>query len=146
MAKHFHVKLLFNTKYLNVKIRIFILVVVIILSFTQGQLLSQNQSILLPFSGDTYSPTGSKMLNFANTLNPVVESLPKHPFSCWYDDIYYPEGNPHNEDHLANADPLMIEKYLGQHPMYAQSVVHDKDGNLLFFIVDNNIYNRYGEA
>jgi len=86
------------------------------------------------------------MLNFANTLNPVVESLPKHPFSCWYDDIYYPEGNPHNEDHLANADPLMIEKYLGLHPMYAQSVVHDKDGNLLFFIVDNNIYNRYGEA
>jgi|AntAceMinimDraft_17_1070374.scaffolds.fasta_scaffold09426_2 hypothetical protein len=30
--------------------------------------------------------------------------------------------------------------------MFAQNIVHDKDGNLLFFIVDNNIYNRYGEA
>jgi len=40
----------------------------------------------------------------------------------------------------------MNEKYLGQHPMFAQNIVHDKDGKLLFFIVDNNIYNRYGEA
>ena len=30
--------------------------------------------------------------------------------------------------------------------MFAQQVVHDKDGNLLFFIVDNNIYNKYGKA
>jgi hypothetical protein len=38
------------------------------------------------------------------------------------------------------------EKYLGQKPLFAHQIVNDKDGNLLFFIVDNNIYNKYGYA
>ena len=116
---------------------------------------AQNQSMLLPFSGDTYpTATGSKMINFTNSSNPVVTTLPKHPFDYGID-----PGNPHDEDQLRAAtipNPYnpgvvpyyyrMNKEYLGQHPMFAQQVVHDKDGNLLFFIVDNNIYNKYGKA
>lgn len=36
------------------------------------------------------------------------------------------------------------EFYIGQYPKFCQQVVHDSRGNILFFIVDNNIYNKNG--
>ncbi|NLY23223.1 MAG: hypothetical protein GX048_07935 [Bacteroidales bacterium] len=101
--------------------------------------------MLLPvpgiYSTSTNDYEGCKIINFINPGNPVIYELPKHTF--YVEGI---KGRPHVEYDLEHADPSMDEKYLGQHPMFAQNVVHDKDGNLLFFIVDNNIYNRYGEA
>ena len=106
---------------------------------------AQNQSMLLPvpgiYSTSTNDYEGCKIINFSNPGNPVIYELPKHTF--YVEGI---QGRPHDEYDLGHADPSMNEKYLGQHPMFAQNIVHDKDGKLLFFIVDNNIYNRYGEA
>ncbi len=116
----------------------YLFVLVIILITIHGKLEAQNQSILLPFSGDTYpTATGSKMINFTNSLNPIVESLPRFTFT-----VYDPTipgnrpGNPHDVSdlHAPATDPnniyLFNEKYLGQHPMFAQQVVHDKDGRI----------------
>lgn len=111
---------------------------------------AQTQSFLLPFPGST-SPTGPcMMINFSDNANPVITELPSLPFS-----YLGQNGDPHDENQLMNTGPtnpnsnyeyLFEEVYLGQHPKYAQSVVHDKHGNLLFFILDNNIYNRRGKA
>ena len=57
---------------------------------------------------------------------------------------YYGWNPIHNESDLNNS--AMNEHYLGQHPKYAQTIVNDKEGNLLFFIVDNNIYNKDGNG
>jgi len=119
-------------------------VLICIIWIIQSNLNAQNQSMFLPFPGDNYqAETGSKMLNFINPSNTFVTTLPKYDFF-----INNVLGDPHDEADLTNtdADPQMIEKYLGQHPMFAQQVVHDKDGNLLFFIIDNNIYNKNGKA
>ncbi|MEI6124256.1 MAG: hypothetical protein WCQ95_11590 [Bacteroidota bacterium] len=125
----------------------FIFIVWIVIIIIQSQILAQNQSIFLPFSGDTYPvATGTKMINFTNPGNPVVQTLPWHVFEASVGGNYYYPADPHIEGQLENATPSMDEMYLGQHPMFAQQVVHDKDGNLLFFIVDNNIYNRYGKS
>ena len=97
---------------------------------------AQTQSILLPIPSENAS-----MINFSDQFNPVLTSLPSFPFTVGAGG---PSGLPHVEPHLQDAFPPMFEQYLGQHPMFAQTVVHDADGNLLFFIVDNNIYNRYG--
>ncbi|MCF8373021.1 MAG: T9SS type A sorting domain-containing protein [Bacteroidales bacterium] len=40
--------------------------------------------------------------------------------------------------------PFLDGFYIGQYPKFCQQVVHDDRGNILFFIVDNNIYNRNG--
>ena len=39
-------------------------------------------------------------------------------------------------------------EYFGQSPLYAQTIVYDEkcSNNILFFIVDENIYNKYGKA
>ena len=131
----------------NIRITVFIVFAILFLS-GQYNANAQTQSWLLPIPGST-SPTGPcKMINFSDYTNPVITDLPSHSFT-----LPGPiSGNPHDEDHLnAAINPstqayLMDEKYLGQHPMFAQTVVHDEQGNLLFFIVDNNIYNRYGET
>jgi len=109
----------------------------------------QTQSMLLPVPGSV-SPTGPcTMINFSDNANSVITSLPFFTFDL----SSGAPGNPHDEGQLLNTQALNYggvylfdEIYLGQHPMFAQTVVHDADGNLLFFIVDNNIYNRYGEA
>lgn len=118
-------------------------VIVVLFITIQTTVNAQNQSMFLPFSGDTYPSTGSKMINFTNNS---ITTLPRHAFSYQGN-----TGDPHNEIDLQalGTNPnnfLFNEEYLGQHPMFAQSVVHDNDGNLLFFIVDNNIYNRHGVA
>ncbi len=96
---------------------------------TAIQSMAQNQSMLLPVPG-TYSTgsidyDGCKVINFSNSGNPVITDLPRHPFTA-----FGLTGRPHDEDHLKFASPSMNEKYLGQHPMFAQQVVHDKDGRI----------------
>jgi parallel beta-helix repeat protein len=103
--------------------------------------LSQAQSLLLPIPGKhTASGQSCRMVDFSGSTLSTI-SLPSHGFS--YNGN---PGNPHDETHLYPSLPLMNEKYLGQHPMFAQTVVHGPAGDLLFFIVDNNIYNQYGNA
>ena len=88
---------------------------------------AQNQSMLLPvpgiYSTSTNDYEGCKIINFINPGNPVIYELPKHTF--YVEGI---KGRPHVEYDLEHADPSMNEKYLGQHPMFAQNIVHDKDG------------------
>ncbi|MDX9931680.1 MAG: hypothetical protein RB294_03785 [Bacteroidales bacterium] len=109
---------------------------------------AQTQSFLLPVPGATTSTGPCTMINFSDNANPVVTELPSNTFT-----LSGQPGDPHSEYDLhaqsfdsQNGEYRFDEVYLGQHPMYAQNIVHDADGNLLFFIVDNNIYNRYGEA
>ncbi len=115
-----------------------LVIVFLIIFIIQYKLKSQNQSMLLPVPSES-----SSVINFINPLSPEISILPM------WDSYRY--GNPlqhidpHSEEDLEIAIPSMNEKYLGQHPMFAQNIVHDKDGNLLFFIVDNNIYNKNEE-
>ena len=99
---------------------------------------AQTQSMQLPIPSEN-----SAVINFTDPANPVLLNLPATQFNVGQNG---PIGDPHNEYDLEYAFPPMFEQYLGQHPMFAQTVVHDEQGNLLFFIVDNNIYNRYGET
>ena len=46
-----------------------------------------------------------------------------------------------------NTDPTIFDdSYQGQFPKFCSQLVHDERGNLLFFIIDNNVYNEYGES
>jgi len=124
------------------KIKILFFVTNIIAIVFSSIAFAQNQSMLLPVpAGSSTSINGSKVINFVNPTNSVITPLPFFSFNYGNN-----AGDPHNEQQLLTVSSLMNEKYLGQHPMFAQNIVHDKDGKLLFFIVDNNIYNRYGEA
>ena len=97
------------------------------------------QSELLPISS-------SEVINFHESPETILQ-LPIDPTL----------SSPlHNEQAIVNAicfdyltdedDGSIPMKYVGQHPAYCQAVVHDKFGNVLFQIVDNNIYNRFGEG
>ena len=94
-----------------------------------GILFAQSQSMLLPV------PANAQIINFTEANNPVITTLPFHEFTY---NNGTPNGNPHIEGNLENSDIYMDEEYLGQHPMFAQNIVHDANGKLLFFIVDNN--------
>ncbi|MEI6851842.1 MAG: hypothetical protein WCL06_03325 [Bacteroidota bacterium] len=130
-----------------------VFLIAIIMLLAKGQSSAQNQSILLSIPATytttgTYDYDGCKVINFTNPSSTSIADLPKQIF--W---VGGSQGRPHEEYDLNHSVPsnlysqyLFNEKYLGQHPMMAQNVVHDKDGNILFFIVDNNIYNRKGEA
>lgn len=109
----------------------------LILISGQHPSLAQTQSMQLPIPSENAS-----VINFSDPAAPVITTLPAHEFRIGGPTGAF--GNSHNEDNLRDAFPSMFEYYLGQHPKYAQSVVHDNNGDLLFFIVDNNIYNRRG--
>ena len=62
-----------------------------------------------------------------------------------------PSFNPMNDNELyiawqANSSLYDDFDYHGQFPKFCSQVVHDERGSLLFFIVDNNIYNKNGEV
>jgi len=114
---------------------LFIQVLIMVISVTAK---SQTQSTQLPIPSENAS-----VINFTNPANPNLVALPTNSFINT--DLNLP-GLPHDEYDLEFASPSIYEAYVGQHPMYGQTVVNDADGNLLFFIVDNNIYNRYGVA
>ncbi|MDX9931682.1 MAG: T9SS type A sorting domain-containing protein [Bacteroidales bacterium] len=120
--------------------KIKILRAVICIAFNSVLLTSfaQTQSMQLPIPSEN-----AAVINFTDPANPVLVNLPATQFNVGQNG---PIGNPHIETNLRDAYPPINEFYLGQHPMFCQSVVNDADGNLLFFIVDNNIYNRFGEA
>ncbi|MCK9611952.1 MAG: hypothetical protein M0R16_03525 [Bacteroidales bacterium] len=84
--------------------------------------------MLLPISGSSTLSGPTKVINFTDNTNPVMTNLPAHSFSV--PGVPQTQVNPHIEQHLEFAIPSMNEKYLGQHPMYAQQVVHDKDGKI----------------
>jgi hypothetical protein len=119
----------------------FIIFLVFCSSFSEVN--SQNQSVLLPIPGDkSTNPTNTcQLINFSNPTTPTINTLPSHSFV-----VNGNPGNPRSESDLYFASPSMDEYYLGQHPMYAQNVTYDENGEILFFIIDNNIYNRYGKS
>ena len=119
------------------------IVITILIRFTLPDVSSQNQSVLLPIPGDhSTNPTGTcQMIDFSNPSSPDIVALPAHPFL-----VNGNPGNPRLESDLYFATPSMDEYYLGQHPMYAQNITYDENGDILFFIIDNNIYNRYGKS
>lgn len=82
--------------------------------------------MLLPVPGSATSDGPTGYIDFTDPANPQFVEFPAHSFE--YIDNPGFSGNPHIEEHLANSDVPMNEKYLGHHPMYAQSVVHDADG------------------
>ena len=112
------------------------LLLICVFNFAKGQ------SLLLPVPGSATSDGPTGYIDFTDPGNPQFVEFPAHYFEI----ATNIQGNPHLEVDLANSDVPMYEKYLGQHPMYAQSVVHDTNGEIVFFIIDYNIYNRYGEV
>lgn len=96
------------------------------------------ESKLLPIPSEDAS-----WINFYNLTNPEIEVIPAAQ-SFTIPPGTTP-GNNHNEANLnAITNPPLNVQFLGQHPRFAQAVAHDNDGNVLFYIVDNNIYNRFG--
>lgn len=98
------------------------------------------QSKLLPISN-------GEVINFHDLNSPIISlpmdpsiSVPIHDETTLRSTICFDE---YTEDYLGAGINM---KYVGQHPAFCQAVVHDKNGNILFQIVDNNIYNRYGES
>lgn len=99
----------------------------------------QYQSYLLPISsGEVISfhvdteaiirlPFDTSFLNPVHSERMLIDSL------CFK----YPISSDDGTKHIKN---------LGQHPAFCQTVVHDRYGNVLIQIVDNNIYNRFGEG
>jgi hypothetical protein len=102
---------------------------------------AQTQSLILPISGSNGPNNPSSVLNFLDPTTPSVNALPYTQLT-----VNNVPRDPHDENYLELSDIPIYDAYVGQHPMYGQTVVNDADGNLLFFIVDNNIYNRYGVA
>ncbi len=112
------------------------------------------QSVKLPISSGEY-------IDFKDPNNPIVTSLPIHPNSGFtspvtdesvlYSNIVFDCNgcasipgapvplNPEGDD--GTVTPLY---YLGQSPAFCQNIVTDDYGNVMFYIVDNNIYNRFG--
>ncbi len=122
------------------KVLLFAKAIIFIVLATELKIsLAQTQSQQLPIPSENAS-----VINFTDPAAPAITNLPAHDF--YVDGDPNNPGDPHNENHLVHSDPVFIERYLGQHPMYGQTIIHDAEGNLLFFIVDNNIYNRYGVA
>jgi hypothetical protein len=118
----------------------FLIVFGIVLGISTIYAQSGTQSKLLPIAS-------SEVLNFNDPTGPVLQ-LPCDPGIA---------GPLHNETDIINAicfqpgvssdnDPNTDLYYVGQHPAYCQAIVHDRNGNILFQIVDNNIYNRFGKS
>lgn len=53
---------------------------------------------------------------------------------------------PNYYDSFFGSTPLPIGDYTGAPAMYAQNIQMDKDGNLLFFIIDNKVYDKNGNV
>ncbi len=79
----------------------------------------------------------------ATTPLPISTSFtPYQPF----DPLDEASLDAHFNDASGGNLYLLDENYVGQYPMFCQQIVHDRKGNIQFFIVDNNIYNKYGES
>jgi hypothetical protein len=102
------------------KSHIYIFVLFLFSTFCQNKITeAQSQSMLLPIPC-----TSSSVINFTDYNAPIISTLPAHDFT--YNNA---PGDPHDEQQIHYPDNTSInEKYLGQHPMYAQQVAHDKDG------------------
>ncbi|MDD2635082.1 MAG: hypothetical protein PHW82_06240, partial [Bacteroidales bacterium] len=76
-----------------------------------------------------------------------INELPWHYHdnqdTTWFNPFYESNWEMETADYKYNA---VKEKYLGQKPLFAHQIVNDSAGNLLFFIIDNNIYDKYGYA
>jgi hypothetical protein len=96
--------------------------------------------------------SGGQLINFSSSTGFQIENLPMSP-NCGYSTPVYDEQildtaivfREFGEDDAdINYDEVLY--YLGQPPVFCQAIQTDDKGNILFFIVDNNIYNRFGES
>lgn len=105
----------------------------LIFAFYSAQTIAQSDQLVLPNSG---------MIQFAGT-SPVVGSYVSLPYTT--------SGvNPLDEYSLftafSNSVSSLDLEYKGQYPKMCKQTVYDINHEVLFFIVDNNIYNKDGEA
>jgi len=82
-----------------------------------------------------------KILNFENSNVTYIVELP-HSSQQSYETL----GEEDFEDFIVELENPIEEVYYGQPPMFCQAVQYDKWGNILFFIVDNNIFNASGQG
>ncbi len=76
----------------------------------------------------------------------TIENLPMSP-DCPYTTPQHDETILCQNLVMERDDDISAQiYYYGQHPVFCQNIQTDKLGNILFFIIDNNIYNRYGES
>jgi len=76
--------------------------------------------------------TGGVSYSAGDELNPFDEDL---LLQCFYVDYDYSSPSDYSN---------LFTEYRGQYPKFCQTIVNDRDGNLIFFIIDNNIYNSKG--
>ena len=122
--------------------RILLLLVLLLIT---SQFYAQNttQSMLLPISS-------SEVVNFHDPTAPLLQlpidpniTGPIHDESILNSTISHLFSAGDEDDCNSGSKNT---NYVGQHPVFCQAVVHDKYGNVLMQIVDNNIYNRFGES
>ncbi|MDD3740809.1 MAG: T9SS type A sorting domain-containing protein [Bacteroidales bacterium] len=77
-------------------------------------------------------------LNFNNPNSPAQFNLPTHTIPDFY---LIHDDNPEQLSTFVNE---LVAVYPGFTPVFAHQIVNDRSGNLLFFIVDNFIYNKNG--
>ena len=94
------------------------------------------QSKLMPL------PNGYAM-DFQDCPDATYYELPK---STYLQGSYDPLDESNLCNNFSNNVELLDDNYIGQYPKYCQQTIHDERGNLLFFIVDNNIYNNEGRG
>jgi hypothetical protein len=76
-------------------------------------------------------------INMNNPTSPIVGTLPYYP------NTEYPLATEDTWKWNVSDDDIS-DVNMGLTPLYSQQIVNDKSGNVLFFIVDNYIYNKYG--
>ncbi|MFH2142068.1 MAG: T9SS type A sorting domain-containing protein [Bacteroidota bacterium] len=114
--------------------------IILISQNTQMKYLPVSNGGVIDFNSDIEQikqlPSHSYVMNemyIGQTLNPLDETMLDYAY----------------QEYTAYGDPTHTELftyYRGQSPKFCQSIVHDADGNLLFFIIDNNIYNHEGKS
>ena len=81
-------------------------------------------------------------INYNNTTAPSTFNLPTNSID---DFNLLTDDNPTVLSTISGSgNESLSAKYPGFTPVFAHQIVNDKSGNLLFFIVDNYIYNKNG--
>lgn len=97
------------------------------------------QNPMLPLPNNQY-------VYFDGTGNQsIIKSLPIHNFQMSDGTTLIPTDENMLQAAYEENNELFLY-YRGQPAKYCQTIVPDKNGDILFFIVDNNIYNKNGES
>ncbi|MDL2262223.1 hypothetical protein LJC11_01825 [Bacteroidales bacterium OttesenSCG-928-I21] len=104
-----------------------------------GKAYSQPKQILLP-------GYNMKTLDMNNSNDPVLNTVPITTNPMMMSDCEINNYTLEPENLNINFSNCLEIGYRGQRPVFAHQVVTSKDGEVLFYIVDNFIYNKHGNA